>query len=139
MCQNKIVRDTIVNSDGRSQLSNFLYRVSSPTFPEDDRPIKSIDVANLTVEEIESLNKTDPFLYYSIPAVQAATFSSKGIDYSALKERAPSKVERRSRISFECHTDLVMEEFMEDLDNVDLGDVPDMHALMESLKKNRYN
>ena len=75
-----------VNSGGGSQLtssSSFSYTVTRPTFPGDNRPIKIIDVAHLTAEEIESLNKTDPFLYYSIPAVRGAEFRSKSIDYSS--------------------------------------------------------
>lgn len=95
--------------------SAFSSTISCPTFPE-DRPNKIIvDVANLNVEDIQALKKSDPFLYFSIPAVYKAAVYNREIDLSTLQDSHSSRVERHSRISFECHPDLLMEEFTEDL------------------------
>ncbi|KAK1740299.1 hypothetical protein QTG54_009249 [Skeletonema marinoi] len=110
--------------------------ISRPTFPE-DRPKKSIDTANLNTKDIESLKKSDPFLYFSIPAVHKAAIHSRQIDLPALHADSHScRVERRSRISFECHTDLLMEEFMEELSglsNLNGALDDDLDAILGSL------
>ena len=95
--------------------SAFSSTISCPTFPE-DRPNKIIvDVANLNVEDIQALKKSDPFLYFSIPAVYKAAVYNREIDLSTLQDSHSRRVERRSCISFECHPDLLMEEFTEEL------------------------
>eukprot|EP00985_Skeletonema_marinoi_P003569 scaffold1542_cov143-Skeletonema_marinoi.AAC.18 len=120
MCRCNGSRD--FNSDGAvngsavtsTSTCSHTITISRPTFPE-DRPKKSIDTANLNAQDIESLKKSDPFLYYSIPAVHKAAIHNREIDLPALHaDSHSSRVERRSRISFECHTDLLMEEFMEE-------------------------
>ena len=99
-----------------------------------------IDTSNLDEQDLELLKKHDPFLYFSIPAVHYAAVvrNSRDIDMSAIqgsrskaatsrRASCPSriqqssdttKVERKSRISFECHTDLLMEELMDDFDDM---------------------
>jgi len=90
--------------------------ISQPTFPEDDRNSKKfIDTTNLNSKNLESLKQADPFLYFSIPVVRTAAIHNREIDFSTLHDSYPSRVERRSRISFECHTDLLMEELMDEL------------------------
>ena len=64
-----------------------------------------------------TLKKQDPFLYYSIPSVRreavcGRSSGNKGsIDVSSsLLQYDSRRVERRSCISFECHTDLLLED-----------------------------
>ena len=96
---------------------------------------KVIDTANLNEEDLKALKKEDPFLYYSIPGVRAATIqSNRSVDMSSLHggviprrascpsriESTPTTVERRSSISFECHPDLLLENLGEDDDELDV-------------------
>jgi hypothetical protein len=72
-----------------------------------------LDIGSLTEEDLKTLKMQDPFLYYSIPSVRrAAVCGNKGIDGSSLQQQSSNRwveVERRSCISFECHTDLLLE------------------------------
>jgi hypothetical protein len=68
------------------------------------------------------LYETDPFLYYSIPGVREAALSLKELDYSeALQSsRKEASLSRKTRISFEKHTDLLLldELFGDELDEL---------------------
>jgi hypothetical protein len=73
------------------------------------------------------LYETDPFLYYSIPGVREAALSLKEeVDYSeALQSaRKEASLSRKTRISFEKHTDLLLldELFGDELDELDESD-----------------
>ena len=78
----------------------------------------------------------DPFHYYSIPGVRAASVTLKDEDYSdvnalchgvshvSLTSQQPNsqhsaasstKVARRPCVSFECHTDIMMEDMFDNL------------------------
>ncbi len=118
-----------VNGSESAATSTSCSRTIS-TF-RDEKPKKIIDTADLNVEDIESLKKSDPFLYFSIPAVHEAAVHNKDIDLSNLRDCQSSRVERCSRISFECHTDLLMEEFMEELSGQ--SDSKDVDAILGSL------
>ena len=96
---------------------------------------KMIDTSLLNEEDLQTLKRQDPFLYYSIPAVLTATQLRRDVDMSrlnggmsSLKVSYPSRigsassntsttVERKSRISFECHTDAIMEGLIDDMDD----------------------
>jgi hypothetical protein len=95
---------------------------------------KVIDTRNLTEEDLKTLRKQDPFLYFSIPAVRTATLLNRDVDIASLQggqcsRRAscpsriestpPTKVERRTCISFECHTDLLLEDCFDEMANDD--------------------
>ena len=88
---------------------------------------KSIDTADLSEDDLKTLKKQDPFLYYSIPTVRAATVRRGSIETMAstqqdgartaqprrriscpyrINSTPTSKVERRTCISFECHPDM---------------------------------
>lgn len=121
-----------VTVNGSAATSTSCSRTIS-TFPE-EKPKKVIDTTDLNVEDIESLKKSDPFLYFSIPAVREATVHNRDIDLSNLRDCQSSRVERCSRISFECHTDLLMEEFMEELSG--LPNLKDLDAILGSLSLN---
>ena len=114
---------------------------SSATRSVDDRPIddnrhivvptysqepetepKEVDVGNLSIEDLQSLKEQDPFLYYSIPGVRRAELHSQEVDMSKLlvddrsgrgssATSSSTKVKRCTRLSFECHTDVLLEDF----------------------------
>jgi len=107
---------------------------------EESSQKKEIDTRYLNAQDLKTLKKQDPFLYYSLPSSvrrNAATADGAGknkdmdymsspltIDKSIGKSTSmpttkstSTKVERRSCISFECHTDLLMEdEWLNDAD-----------------------
>eukprot|EP00984_Skeletonema_dohrnii_P022245 scaffold11365_cov78-Skeletonema_dohrnii-CCMP3373.AAC.2 len=109
--------------------------------PEAPTP-QEVNVNNsLSAQDLKSLKKKDPFLYYSIPGVRDATVRlERDVDMhqiaqNGLKRHCQScpakmqtssisepvaKVKRCTRVSFECHTDLLL-----DLDDMsdDLGDM----------------
>ena len=113
---------------------------------EDSVQKKVIDTRSLKGEDLETLKKQDPFLYFSIPALRSATLLGREVDMSSLKgdrssrrascpskiESAPStKIERRSRISFECHTDLILEGCIDDMDDLNMRDEFDFGSLLD--------
>lgn len=93
----------------------------------------TIDTRYLKKEDLQALKEHDPFLYYSIPGVRAATIQSNGsVDMLSLRRggniprratfaprinSTPTKVEveRQSRISFECHVDLLLDDRMNEM------------------------
>jgi hypothetical protein len=127
------------NSCPSSQSSEFISSFTLPATALENKPKIIVDTSNLDEQDLELLKKQDPFLYFSIPAVHHAAVvrNSRGIDMSAIqgsrskatsrRASCPSriqqtsdstKVERKSRISFECHTDLLFEELMDDFDDM---------------------
>lgn len=76
-----------------------------------------IDISNLSAEDLQALKKEDPFLYYSIPSVRRAAFHLEEPDLSRSRlEESATVVKRCTRVSFECHTDLLMADLLGDLD-----------------------
>ena len=92
---------------------------------------QAIDVRDLSEEDLQSLRKEDPFMYYSIPAIRMATIYGKDIDpsdkvalrcsnlssdgqqepaskrtKSTYSNRSKTTVLRRTRISFEAPMNL---------------------------------
>lgn len=85
---------------------------------EEQVPTKVIDTTYLNNEEdLELLKEQDSFLYYSIPSIRKATFQGTDISMSSIKASA-SKIERKSRVSFECHPDLFDQGEEEDFDSI---------------------
>ncbi|KAL7465241.1 hypothetical protein ACHAXS_005571 [Conticribra weissflogii] len=98
-----------------------------------------IDITRLSPEDFENLRIADPFLYYSIPTIKSAELLLRDVDYSNLDKSSirrnciscpsriesegnnaslPFEVKRKSRISFECYSDLLLEDlFAEDPDS----------------------
>ena len=112
---------------------------SSPatTVPTDrPRPGKVIiDTKNLNEQDLKTIKKCDPFLYYSIPFVRDAEVNRSGEFQITLHDHhddgdadgddtqssiIKTKVERKSRISYECHPDLLLADLLDDLDDLDL-------------------
>ena len=100
---------------------NVLQQIQVPTktvSPDstNDQQRKEIDIRQLNVDDLKLLKTQDPFLYYSIPAVNKAKLTSKTVDYNQVLQDAvqyPSTnalVSRRSRVSTECHAALTFEE-----------------------------
>ena len=103
-----------------------------PTKGSEPAQEKEIDTQKLTEDDLKSLKKKDPFLYFSIPAVRSAALLNKDVAMSSLqgwesrcsrsgRASYPSqgesirttKVVRRSCISFECHPDLLLEDYLD--------------------------
>ena len=93
---------------------------------EDPVQTKTIDIRHITEEDLKALKKKDPFLYYSVPGVHAATLRSKKVVMSSLGgggsprrrrtscpgriESTPNtKIERKNCISFEACADLLLD------------------------------
>ena len=107
---------------------------SVPTFaPKPSNP-KRICTDSLSRDDFAVLKKNDPFMYFSIPSVRDARLRMK-------EEEVPSQASdvnsapnetgtnnnttftRKSRISFECHPDLLMEDLLLEMQvmQVDVG------------------
>ena len=118
-------------SDGAAVNGDYVTTSIVPTkgaTSTDGAPKRVVDTRNLSEEDLEALRKQDPFLYYSIPRPvrrsSAAVVTTQHNQESARTRRAscPSRVEssssalveRKSCIYFECHTDLILEDCMND-------------------------
>ncbi|KAL7430630.1 hypothetical protein ACHAXM_002285 [Skeletonema potamos] len=128
--------------------------------PADPTPVE-VDVnKGLSAQDLQALKKQDPFLYYSIPGVRnaAVRFNADADNMHQLAQdglrrncascpasmqgtatnEESAKVKRCTRVSFECHTDLLLEDLMEDedidmdlekrLNNLRLGRLDDVLA-----------
>ena len=104
-----------------------------------------IDTTNLSEEDLQALKKQDPFLYYSIPKIRNTVLRSSAANAdvttqtqrnqnqksadsrrasrpSQVESSSSAMVERKSCISFECHTDLLLEDLMDDTELFENGD-----------------
>lgn len=96
---------------------------------------REYDIRDMSENDLESLETTDPFLYYSIPGVRAAKVALKDVDHSDVdalcramsnasvtKSQPPlagsTRVARRSCVSFECHASVLMEDVLVELDDL---------------------
>ena len=128
-------------------------RTKSDEDSHDDRK-KEIDTSTLSQEDLRSLQKSDPFLYYSIPSIRHSSYLfGKGDDVDTIRrsslpimqhnhldqhtssqvlvqeqaKRRESIVRRTSRISTEAHPGLIYEDILSKLPS--LGDVEGMDDL----------
>ncbi len=127
---------------------------AASTADEAPKTKRVIDTTNLSEEDLQALRKEDPFLYYSIPTIRhhsVLRIRSSAADTDVTTQRSrnqesacsrrascPSRVEvevessssgmveRKSCISVECHTDLVLEDFMDDTELFGNGDGVDL-------------
>ena len=81
---------------------------------------REVDISNISHEDLQALREKDAFLYYSIPSVRRDELgfsdSSRSSRAASEETSASTTVKRCTRVSFECHTDLLMEDFLsEDL------------------------
>eukprot|EP00581_Thalassiosira_minuscula_P007890 CAMPEP_0183706770 /NCGR_PEP_ID=MMETSP0737-20130205/3517_1 /TAXON_ID=385413 /ORGANISM="Thalassiosira miniscula, Strain CCMP1093" /LENGTH=122 /DNA_ID=CAMNT_0025934271 /DNA_START=97 /DNA_END=465 /DNA_ORIENTATION=+ len=94
-----------------------------------EKPAAEIDLRELSEDDLNSLQKKDPFMYHSIPSIHQAKLLNKEIDHSKLvpsenyvdnaDDLTSSMVSRKSRISTECHMSVMMEELL-DMDDEEL-------------------
>ena len=118
-CSDKVVSS---KSEEISTIVKIGEIISVPTKTDDNIPKKTVDLKNITsLDNLKSIHKQDPFMYYSIPEVQRATVLMQDIDLTNILGGAPAqeaqdetphasqKVSRSTRISFECHPDLLFE------------------------------
>ena len=101
---------------------------------QEPKKSKEVDLKRITsADDLNSLKAKDPFSYYSIPGVRSAMILMQDIDTSNLASSplldrsctsCPSRLQsvqgpamtqqtvvtRSSRISFECHPDLLLED-----------------------------
>ncbi len=98
-----------------------------------------------TNDDLATLKKNDPFLYYSIPSVRIAEMKVGGVNVSCLEKSSirksaiscPAKMQTQAKstsrtvrcktcISFEYHTDKLMAKYLMDAENGDdVGDSDD--------------
>ena len=81
-----------------------------------------------------NLFETDPFLYFYIPEVHAATLSFEETDYSQALQSV-RKVSRNTRVSFEKHADFSLKELFGDEsdrceESSDLGELGDFRNML---------
>ena len=100
------------SASASSSSSESVDMITAPCAPE---PIE-IDISNLSAEDLQSLKQDDPFLYYSIPAVRRAVFNLEEPDMSESSLEESTTVKRCTRVSFECHSDLIMEDLFGEID-----------------------
>ena len=90
--------------------------------PCESHPIE-IDISTFTPADFQSLKHDDPFLYYSIPSVRRAEMwnlaeplsdgsllsnSASILEGDGTTTSTTTTITRRTRVSFECHTDLLL-------------------------------
>ncbi len=96
------------SASASSSMYETVYTTTAASNPE---PIE-IDISALSAQDLQSLKQDDPFLYYSIPVVRKSAYNFEEPDVSRTSLRGCSTVERRTRVSYECHSDLLL---MDDL------------------------
>ena len=123
-----------------------MFTVPTKTGEEDSAQKQAIDTSLLTKEDLKTLNKHDPFFYFSIPAARTVApahlarevnkgGTSLGASFPSqpqLKSAPSTKVERKSCVSVERHPDLILERLIgdEDVSNMDTGDEFDIGSLL---------
>ena len=60
------------------------FTITIPTKGSEPAQKKEIDTQKLTQDDLKSLKKQDPFLYFSIPAVRTAALLNRDVDMSSL-------------------------------------------------------
>jgi hypothetical protein len=123
------------------------WRVSVRTVSDedsyDDRR-KEIDTSTLSQEDLRSLQKSDPFLYYSIPSIRRSSYlfgngdnddiSSHDNEDSTFPKQAEQEqtkrrksiVRRTSRISTEAHPGLIYDDILSELPSLDVEGMDDL-------------
>ena len=124
-----VVKNSDKVSSSKSEEISIVARIgesiSAPTKTTDDKPKKTVDLKYITsLDALKSIKKEDPFMYYSIPGARKATVLMQAIDLSNLigagqvavqdetPQAASQKVSRSTRISFECHPDLLLADML---------------------------
>ena len=118
MCNARTKTSTLFSKKDQSSASADASSCRSETVqttacaPE---PIE-IDISRFSAEDLQSLKEDDPFLYYSLPAVRRSELHLGELDMSDSSLEEPTTIKRRTRLSFECHADLLLDDLMEDFE-----------------------
>jgi hypothetical protein len=106
---------------------SFSSAVSIPTYTEKMHNKHQFSGKDMSSHDWALLKKSDPFLYFSIPAMRIAEFVHQGVDVptlniplqnesvgslSKVREEQPITVYRKSRVSSECHGSLILEHML---------------------------
>ena len=101
--------------------------ISVPTFAQKMQNKQQISKNIMSSQDLALLKMSDPFLYFSIPAVRNAVFLNEDVDASTVtmlsrkkyggslskvKENRHFAVDRKSCVSFECHVNLIFEHML---------------------------
>ena len=112
--------------------------IKVPIKSVENKPNKTVDLENITtIDDLRSIQKQDPFMYYSIPGDRSATVLMQDIDMSNLTgvlgnpqkaqdetpQEVSQKVSRSTCVSFECHPDLLLADLLNDFHGLDFEDV----------------
>ncbi len=121
-----------IDSQDQASLPPLQVRtMTQPTAPADnEKERKFIDIKNLDEQDLKNLKEYDAFLCYSIftAAQDAKADSNEELqvqiprqdqdDSQSSNESNPTvaatMVERKSRVSYECHPDLLLESLLDD-------------------------
>jgi hypothetical protein len=87
-----------------------------PTFPKESTKALEVCPSTLSSQDLALLKEQDSFMYYSIPSTRnKATLNSLPVS----EMEGSRKIKRQSRISFECHPDLLFEDVTSESSNQD--------------------
>lgn len=87
---------------------------------------QTIDMHSMNCEEIKALQTKDPFLYYSITGARGA-ISLKEVDFLSKTTKSAHNVLRKTRVSVETHTDLLLDDdLLKNGLDLDLGELDDL-------------
>jgi len=70
-----------------------------PTIMHKPQKEQEIDIRNMSVNDLDTLRRKDPFLYHSIPQVNKATLSVKTVDHSKVLKDTASTLQASSSSS----------------------------------------
>jgi hypothetical protein len=86
-----------------------------PTFRVETAP-QQIDIASLTSSDLDSLKVDDAFMYYSIPSEKRAALKHDDEQDFETTNASSNTITatRLTRLSTECHPDLLLEELFND-------------------------
>ena len=67
----------------KNSKDSIISRHVVPTKDFDGHQVtRNLDVMKLSKEDVDTLKKTDPFMYYSLPGVHRATMTLEEVDHS---------------------------------------------------------
>ena len=87
-----------------------------------------IDIPSIkTSSDLDTLSKVDPFLYHSIPSIYRSKLECELVDHSQViqqthRHNISSSIQRKTRMSTECHSILLLEDLLID-DSSNDGDI----------------
>eukprot|EP00804_Cyclotella_cryptica_P021517 CCRYP_005826-RA/>CCRYP_005826-RA protein AED:0.00 eAED:0.00 QI:199/1/1/1/0/0/2/162/142 len=121
--------------------------ISVPTFSQKMHNRQRISRNIVSSQDLALMKKSDPFLYFSIPAVRNAVFLNGDLDpstvdilsgkdaessLSEMKDNRTFTVKRKSRVSFECHVDVIFEHML-NLNSSETSDNNQSKATLEDV------